>query len=200
MRTTNIIAGLAILVMVAGCSKEKENDENQPNLPVFDNKTIVTEVFNAGMASISAAQGGKYTYPFNYPVEDYYYGKEGGYIHLLGSISGSITVDDNTGSIVTGILLIGLTETINDYSYESEGQKYTLVGDPYISLAGTFTLASGGTSYGTASSMEIGGGVRVLGPGVDHTVNIQITIIINSSGSGGLVSGTIDGQGVYYTL
>ncbi len=38
---------------------------------------MVSEVFNAGMTSISKAQTGKYTDPLNLQVEDYFYGTGG---------------------------------------------------------------------------------------------------------------------------
>ena len=126
-------------------------------------------------------------------------GIEGGTIHVLGSVTGSITVDDNTGALITGIVQIGLTEAINDYTFNSNGGTYTMNGAPYISLAGTFTLQPGGT-FGTASSMSIGGGVRVTGPGVDQTINMQITIIINSNGTGGHVSGYVGAEHLDYTF
>ena len=48
--------------------------------------------------------------------------------------------------------------------------------------------------------MVIGGGFRVTGPNYDKTVNMEITIHINTNGTGGTVSGAIDGKGVYYTI
>jgi hypothetical protein len=57
-----------------------------------------------------------------------------------------------------------------------------------------------GGLFGTASSMQIGGGVKVTGPNVNKTINIQLTIIINTNGSGGHVSGTIGGIGVDYNI
>jgi hypothetical protein len=151
------------------------------------------------MSGYSQGMALKSTVPINYNVEYYQYGVEGGTIHVLGSVTGSITVDDNTGALITGIVQIGLTEAINDYTFTSNGGTYMMNGAPYISLAGTFTLQPGGT-FGTASSMSIGGGVRVTGPGVDQTINMQITIIINSNGTGGHVSGYVGAAQLDYTF
>jgi hypothetical protein len=194
MKKISLILGALAIIALAGCKKDKEEET-----PTLDNKVLISEIFNAGMSGYSQGMALKSTVPINYNVEYYQNGVEGGTIHVLGSVTGSITVDDNTGALITGIVQLGFTETINDYTFKSNGGTYTMNGAPYISLAGTFTLQPGGT-FGTASSMSIGGGVMVTGPGVNKTINIQITIIINSNGSGGHVSGQIGGQGVDYTF
>jgi hypothetical protein len=194
MKKIILLLSAAVFIMLISCSKEKEKDE-----PTLDDKVLVNEIFKAGMSGYSQGMALKSTVPINYNVEYYQYGVEGGTIHVLGSVTGSITVDDNTGALITGIVQIGLTEAINDYTFKSNGGTYTMNGAPYISLAGTFTLQPGGT-FGTASSMSIGGGVSVTGPGVDQTINMQITIIINSNGTGGHVSGYVGAEHLDYTF
>jgi hypothetical protein len=194
MKKIILLLSAAAFIMLISCNKEKEKDE-----PTLDNKVLINEIFQAGMSGYSQGMALKSTVPINYNVEYYQYGVEGGTIHVLGSVTGSITVDDNTGALITGIVQIGLTEAINDYTFKSNGGTYMMNGAPYISLAGTFTLQPGGT-FGTASSMSIGGGVRVTGPGVDQTINMQITIIINSNGTGGHVSGFVGATQLDYTF
>lgn len=176
------------------CKKDKDSDSS------FDKKAFVEEIFQAGMAWNTQAKALKSTYPINIGVDNYAYGTEGGYIHVLGSVTGSMNINDQTGSVLGGTMLIGLTETMNDYTFKSNGETYTINGAPYISLAGTFTLQPGGTTFGTASSMQIGGGFRVTGPSYDETINVNLTININSNGTGGDVSGTIGDEGVYYSF
>lgn len=185
-----------------GCKKDK--DESAPTL---DNKVLIDEVFKAGMTGYSSGMGGKSliksvesSYPINVSVESTTQGPEGGTIHVLGSITGTMNIDDLSGAFQGGTLLLGLTETINDYGFMCNGQKYVMNGDPYLSLTGTFTIQPDGNTFGTASSMHFGGGVNVTGPGYDQTVNMDITIIINSNGTGGTVSGTIGGEHVNYTF
>ncbi len=158
MKKIVLLLSAAAFIMLISCNKEKDKDE-----PTLDNKVLISEIFNAGMTGYSQGMAFKSTVPINYNVEYYQSGIEGGTIHVLGSVTGSITVDDNTGALITGIVQLGFTETINDYTFSSNGGTYTMNGAPYISLAGTFTLQPGGT-FGTASSMSIGGGVRVTGP------------------------------------
>ncbi len=187
---------------MSGCIKEKLNDSLNKN--DLNNKDLVNELFSAGMSGYTSSQTLKSqtlkaTIPLNISVDHTVYGPEGGNIHVTGSITGSISFDDQTSSILGGNMSLGLTETINDYAFESNGNTYTINGAPYISVAGTFTLQSGGT-FGTASSLEIGGGVKVVGPSFDQTVNIQLTININSNGTGGDVSGTVGSESVNYTF
>ncbi len=179
-------------MILVSCSKEKDE-------PTLDNKVLINEIFAAGMNGYSQGMALKSTVPIYYDVEYYQHGVEGGTIHVLGNVTGSFTIDDNTGALITGIVQIGLTEAINDFTFKSNGGTYTMNGAPYISLTGTFTLQPGGT-FGTASSMQIGGGVMVTGPGVSKTINMQITIIINSNGSGGHVSGYVGDEGLDYTF
>jgi hypothetical protein len=195
MKKILLISGMIALILLGGCSKDKDN---QPAGP--DNKVMIEEIFKAGMAWDDAARALKSTYPVNIDVETYQYGIEGGYIHVLGSVTGNMTIDDNTGQVTGGVLLLGVTESVVNYTFESGAEIYTMNGAPYLSLAGTFTLMPGNT-YATASTMSIGGGVRVTGPnGYDQTVNLQLSILIYADGSGGRVSGTINGEGVDYTI
>ncbi|MBK9358861.1 MAG: hypothetical protein IPN08_16005 [Bacteroidales bacterium] len=198
MKKINLIIGLLAALILGGCNK----DESAASSGI-DSKVIIGEIFRAGMAwneDVKSMEALKSTYPINIGVDHTLYGPEGGVIHVLGSVTGSMSIDDQTGSIQSGFMQLGLTETINDYTMIYNGNTYTMDGAPYISLTGTFTLAPGGTTFGTASSMQIGGGFRVTGPGLDQTINIQLTIIINADGSGGHVSGTYGGEGVDYTF
>jgi hypothetical protein len=189
---------MAGIIGVTGC--KKKSSDNTTTSGTLSNKDLIAQIFTAGMSWNDQAKLLKSTYPINIQVENTVNGPLGGYIHVIGSVTGSMTVNDQTGEIMGGTMLLGLTETINDYAFGSNGKTYTMNGDPYISLAGTFTLLPGGATFGTASSMEIGGGVHVSGPGVNQTINIQITIIINTNGTGGTVSGTIGGNPVNFSF
>jgi hypothetical protein len=184
------------LLAIVSCKKEA---------PAVDQKVIISELFAAGMSwnsqqKAALSQGLKSTYPINISVDNTVTSPAGGNIHVIGSVTGSMSFDDATYNITGGTMLLGLTETINDYGIESEGQIYTMNGAPYISLTGTFTLQPGGSLFGTSSGMQIGGGIRVVGPGYDQTINIDITININASGTGGDVSGVIDGVPINYSF
>jgi hypothetical protein len=182
------------LLLTLGCKKDDSGSAS------FDNKAFVQEVFTAGMMWNDQGKALRSSFPINIDVDNTITGAEGGTIHVFGSVTGTMNIDDQTGGITSGTMLLGLTETINDFTFESDGKTYTINGAPYLSLAGTFTLQAGGNTFGTASSMEIGGAYRVTGDGFDQTVNIQLTIIINSNGTGGSVSGTINGEVVNYSF
>jgi hypothetical protein len=190
-----VLFGFIALVTMSSCKKDEKE-----NTPTVDNKVLISEIFNAGMTWNTQTQALKSTVPINIQVDNTVTSPKGGNIHVIGSVTGSMSVDDVTGNILGGTMLIGLTETINDYAVEFDGETFTMTGVPYVSLTGTFTIAPGGGSFGTASSMQIGGGFKVVGPGFDKTINIQITIIINSNGSGGHVSGQVGGEPVDYTF
>ena len=170
-----------------------------------DQKAIIEALFSAGMtwnAEQDTAKSKilKSSYPINYSVDEYVYGTEGGNIHVFGTITGNMIFNDVSNEVTGGTLLIGFSETINDYKFDSEGDIYTMNGDPYISLTGTFSLLAGGNSFGSASSMQIGGGIHLTGPQYDKTINLRITINVNSNGTGGKVSGTINDEPINYSF
>jgi hypothetical protein len=200
MRKISIMIIGITLIAMTGCKKD-----NSTSSSALDNKVLVSNIFSAGMGGVSQGNTTKsaeimlspLTIVVN-PVDYTAIGPEGGTIHVLGDVTMTMNFDADY-NFLNGSLLLGMTETINDYAFLYNGKKYTMNGAPYISLTGTFTLQSDFT-FGTASSMQMGGGIRVVGPSYDQTVNINITIIINSSGSGGHVSGTIGDESINYTF
>ena len=113
----------------------------------------------------------------------------GGYIHVVGSLSGNI---DNNGS---GMLLIGITETVLDYRCP---EGFVVNGDPYISLAGTFSFLNG--SPATTQTMSMGGGIKWTRSGSTTIGNCQIQLTINfptATSSGGSISGTMCGVQIH---
>jgi hypothetical protein len=201
MKKIFVLFSVIALIAIVSCKDEK-------SVTPVDPKVIIGEIFKAGMSGYSQAQtvksqviklqALKSSSPINLPVDYTALSPEGGNIHVTGSVTGSINFDAN-GNLLPSILLIGLTETVTDYAFTANGQKYTMNGAPYVSLTGTFTIEPDGT-FGTASSMQMGGGFRVVGPNYDQTLNIHITINFNSTGTGGDVSGTIGGEPINYTF
>lgn len=195
MKRSIFLVSILVLTLLSSCKKD---------VTEINKKAIVETLFNAGMAwnsqDSTKHKALKATYPINYSVDERIESSNGGSIHVFGTVTGNISLDDQTGETTGGLLLLGLTETINDFQYESEGETYTMSGDPYVSLTGTFSLLSGGNSFGGASSMQIGGGIHISGPRVDQTINIRITIIVNASGTGGTVSGSINDESIYFTF
>ncbi len=202
MTKTLLLLFIIALTAMMGCKKDKQESSSG-----VDNKVLINEIFKAGMTGYSSGISGKSliksgesSYPINVSVTSTTQGPEGGTIQVLGSITGTMNIDDQTGSFLGGTLLLGLTETISDYAFLCNGQKFIMNGAPYLSLTGTFTVQPDGASFGTASSMHFGGGVQVTGPEFDQTINLDITIILNTNGTGGTVSGTIGGDQVNYTF
>lgn len=196
MKRNLLIIGMIALILMGGCSKEKE-DQQQAGP---DNKALVAEIFKAGMAWSLESRGLKSSLPITIGLDHYQYGVEGGHIHLLGSIAGHIVLDDQNGQMTGGELMLEATETFENYTFKDHNVVYTVNGAPDLSLTGDFTLMPGST-YGATSTLTFDGGVRVTGSnGYDQTINIQLTIHVNADGSGGYVSGTISGSGVDFTI
>ena len=203
MKRTLVLVSVAALVAMVGCKKAAQ----------LDNKYLVGHIFQATMSGYSAthpARSSSATTPdtsepkpsyTQHAYTDYtLYGPAGGSTHVLGDLTVTVNVDQQ-GNYLGGSASFQYTQTWNDFAFEdSTGQKWTLNGAPYISTVGLFTLQPNGT-FGTASSIDISGAVRATGPnGYDHTADFLVTINIDSDGSGGDVSGTVDGRSLYYTF
>ncbi|MGE5425258.1 MAG: hypothetical protein ACM3N9_07825 [Syntrophothermus sp.] len=193
MKKVFIFLLAVITVSISGCKKEEKTAS------FVDQQTVIKQLFDVGM-QWRTQQMLKSTVPINISVDNTIGGPAGGNIHVLGSVTGSMNIDDNTGQILGGSMFLEATETINDYAVMYDGEKFTMTGDPYISLVGTFTLGPGGNTFGTASDLVIAGGVTISGAGQTKTINMQITININSAGTGGTVSGSYDGKSIYYSF
>jgi hypothetical protein len=132
MKKLFILLTVVAMVTTWGCKKKTDTGENA----TLDNQDLVSQIFAASMGAYSSAHALKGTYPINYPVDYTQPGPEGGNIHVTGSVTGNITVDDQTGALVSGFIQLGFTETINDFAFKSNGGTYVMNGDPDISLTG----------------------------------------------------------------
>jgi hypothetical protein len=111
----------------------------------------------------------------------------GGYINVTGGMTGSIS---DTG---TGVLLMQITETINDWQCIG---GFTVNGDPYLTATGTFSFLSGALS--SAATMSLSGGFKWTGNG-SGSCQIALTTLINNNGTGH-TSGQVCGQQVDVTF
>jgi hypothetical protein len=194
MKKILVLFSFIALIVMTDCKKDKATDENDTA------KTMINEIFNASMTSYSKAMGAKSRFQINVSIDDMQASPKGGYLHIIGSLTGNININEQTGDCLGGILLFGVSVCpVNDVM-EINGKDYTWNGDPYISITATFTLAPGCSTFATASSIQVGGAFHLTGPDYDQTTNMMITINLNSSGTGGDVSGTYGGESVYYTF
>lgn len=182
------------LLSVINCTKQSDLKPE-----VVDKKIIVKEIFKAGMSWNSQFNSLKSTYPIDVDLDTIMPGPEGGNIHIRGSVTGFMDLDEINGNVLGGTLVLGLTETISDYSFFYDGKRFVMNGSPLITSNGTFYLIPGG-AFGSESSMQLSGGIRVTGPNYDKTADVQVTIKINADGRGGNVSGKIGGDPVNFTF
>jgi hypothetical protein len=192
MKKILIVLPLLIIVLFTACKKDKE--EQKP-----DNKVLVQQLFQATMGGFGTMSGEKSTQPINFQVDYTMNSSLGGNIHVLGSITGSMNYNDETYQFTGGSMNLGFTETASDFVFSDNGINYTLNGAPYVTLTGYFTYLPDMT-FGTASSLHYAGAYRVTGDNFDETINLDITIIINSNGTGGTVSGYIGDDQINYTF
>ncbi len=191
--TVLVLMVFSATLLFQGCGKDDNSTQQNP----IDEKVLVTQLFTAAM---NWQLTPKSSMPINVSVDQLTQGPKGGSIHVTGSVTGTMNINDQTGEFLGGTLLLGLTETISDLVLTGEdGKDYIVNGAPYLSITGTFTLL-GLNNFGTASNMTISGGIRITGNGVDITENIQLTINLNASGTGGHVSGYIGSEQVDFTF
>jgi hypothetical protein len=119
---------------------------------------------------------------FNVPISYTVNCTSGGSIQVLGDLTGTITNG-------TGLLQIEVTETISDWKCYGD---YTVNGDPYISITGTFSFVN----YALSSQHQIYiTGAYKWGTGSDETCPIYLTIDIDEDGTGSM-TGTMCGYAI----
>lgn len=197
LKVLGVSACVSILV---GCELPSSDTEEDQVSSAASDRAIVDAIFHASMSWNNQRSKDKRTTQVNIPVNSRVAGPAGGYLNVVGSATGNMSYNDTTGYITGGLISLGFTITFTDYAMTINGQRFVVNGAPYMSVTGTFTIAPGGRSFGTASSIRIGGAYRVDGPGGSRTVNINLTIIVDSDGGGGHVSGTVGGVSVDYTF
>ena len=150
------------------------NGMNSVNPAASENSELKANVAK----TVQCSQDGS-TCTYNIPISFGQNCTAGGRIAVTGSITGSTS----NGS---GLLQIGATETITDWQCIT---GYIINGDPYITLAGTFSFLNGAPS--TQQSMDINGGFK-WGTTAAESCQIDLSINFNSNGSGS-ISGSVCG-------
>jgi hypothetical protein len=175
----------ALGVLVSGCSMTGPSGMSQDEVEAFVQQ-FAGPVSNsmasvAGSASQADGLSRAAAVLVNVPISARTNCTVGGNIQVTGSMTGSI--DDQTGS---GVLSLEANETITDWQCIGD---YVMNGDPYISLAGTFSFLNG--NLNSPAEMDMGGGFK-WGTG---GCNINLTFLIYADGSG-RVSGTVCNRSV----
>lgn len=193
---------VAALLGLSGCSSlTDEGSTQQQGLSAEQADWVAGVVANvgttglnagaAGSSPVTGAVDGPQPVQLNQSVDYRYTCSVSGAINVLGNLSGSI--NDDTGS---GVLLIGVTETLSSCRHSTtSGGWFELNGDPYLSLAGTFSFLNWAPA--TQQTITIGGGFRwAFDTGQSGSCQLQLTILMNSAVGSGTVSGTVCGHSV----
>lgn len=191
------ILTIAILVFIAlnGCKKIDHDDGS-----VVDNKVIISELYKTGMywhAQIEQLKSGQF---INIKVDSTFEGLSGGVIRVMGGITGSINIDDDSGETTGGSLSLGLTEIISDYVVMHNGKRFNIDGAPNIFLTGNMALLPNSLAIDATSVMEIKGNIHVVSTDYNEVIAIDLNLTMNADATGGHVTGTYNGEAVNYTF
>jgi hypothetical protein len=192
---------VAALLAFSGCSSLTDEGSTQQGLSADQADWIAglvadvgTHGLNAGATSappVTPTADGPQPVLLNQSVNYRYQCSVSGAINVLGNLSGSI--NDDTGS---GVLLIGVTETLTNCRHSTtSGGWFEVNGDPYLSLAGTFSFLNWAPA--TQQTITIGGAIRwAFDTGQSGSCQVQLTILMNSAAGTGTISGTVCGYGI----
>ena len=202
---------VTIAFIVASCARSTAPDNTQAEAPLPP-QWVVQDIFGATMqaynqslpsGSMKKQRADKPLDTYHYNTDQYYTSRYGGFYHIIGGLTETLNIDPNTGAFRGGSISMQYTETIVNYTVWIGGDSthwVVMKGQPYISIVGSFTFNSNG-QFGTASDIVISGGVNLNAYNkYNHDIMMNITININSDGSGGDVSGTYDGKTIYFTF
>lgn len=190
-----VVLSILFAVSLTACDVIEENGgfmSSQREIDVFSEQIAIATTRSFGNISKPAnapslVNDTNFTYNalVNYSFSGRTNCTAGGYIEISGRLSGSIS---DQGS---GMLQISATETITDWRCIGGN---VINGDPYISLAGTFSFLNWAPA--TTQTISIGGGFK-WGTSAAESCQIRLTINFPTAGSGSTsVSGTICGRNV----
>lgn len=188
----------AVLAMIfGGCNKDTEQEIAVEEKT--DHSVIVNEMFKAGMAWVNSTRTFKSSTPVSIDVETHQFGSDGGYIHVKGSVSGEVEYDE-MNRLANGSLSIDLAETIVDYTFRHNKTLYTINSLGACAVTGTVILLPGYV-YDSSSVVLISGTARVTSrDGLDEILEVELSVSIMPDGSGGTVSGKINGENVEFVI
>lgn len=193
---------VAVSVFLAGCSSATdEGGDTEQKLTAEQAKWVAefvagvgTTGVNSGATQAPSALAAPEQVAVNQSIDYRYTCTTSGNIHVLGSLTGSIS---DTGS---GLISLGITETLSDCrSRTTSGGWLELNGAPYLSLTGTFSFLNWAPA--TQQSMSMGGAFMwAFDTGQSGTCQIQLSILFNSATGDGSVTGTVCGYPIAGTL
>jgi hypothetical protein len=108
------------------------------------------------------------------------------------NIAGSFPGSYSSSTLFTTWTLSALTETLNSYSFQSNGVTYVMNGA--LSLTGT--LITYGSTVESQSTLNISGTCTIAGGGVSQSEYVNVSVAVNSTGTGGTMTGTIGGLSI----
>jgi hypothetical protein len=184
----SMTVALAMVVCgLAGCGMFGPHD----SFTQSDANAMATNLGNAvidGMNASHAKRPGE-AQPdvlVNAQVDDTANCARGGYLHVLGAMTGSL---DNNGS---GVLSMQLTESIVACAMAAaDGNTVTVDGDPYLSAVGTFSYLNGAPS--STQHVHFGGGFRwSFTSGASGSCSVSLDLYLpNNTSSQTTLSGTV---------
>ena len=188
---------LALAVaLLAACGDSTGPDSGVTSLSDSESNALALDFLAAAVNAMNSASGSPgltASVPVNVQYSHVMACPAGGHISVSGSLTGSV---DDQGS---GALFLQILETPTDCAHEFQGSTVAFSGNPYISVAGTFTYLNGAAA--TQQSLNIGGGFSwSADPGGSGscTVILSLNLATNASGTTTL-SGTVCGRQVNYS-
>jgi hypothetical protein len=184
---------LTLLFTFNSCSKDDSSSND--SIPMDDKQEIAANIFASSMSSSMTVNNMKSSSSYSSELDYTLTGDEGGSVNVKGSISETITIDDNTYEMTSAVINMNLNESFNNYVVTTtKAHKYTISTSSPITVTANFTMNSS-YSFDSNSKMTIKGTLQVTGY-ASGSIKYDLTITINNTGTGGTMTGTINGSKV----
>lgn len=187
-----------MLVALGSCKKD---DSSSGNNNKIQSKQLVSIIFQQALFYDSGKKlsptGNE---PFSIDINETLQNPEGGSVTLQGKYSGNIVIDDNTQQLISMNTDMNFTESFAAWAFAYENQNYTMSANPGLLIHGHSEFNYATMTFGNFNE-TVKGTLLVNGPdNYSQTNTFDLTITINAQGNGGVVTGTVDGEAVNYSV
>jgi hypothetical protein len=130
---------------------------------------------------------------FNHATPSINYNYPPGTTSMNMNISGTVNRTSSSGGIETWTLT-SVTETLNSYSFQYNSVNYIINGS--MTITGSMRIYATTNNSLSPSNIGISGTCSVTSNGIAQNIPVSLSVAVNSTETGGTMTGTIGGVSV----
>lgn len=185
------------MVALSACKKDNKTEENKNKI---DSKQIVSIVFQQALFYDSGKKSSLGTEPFSFDIDYSYTNPDGGTVNLNGLYSGNVIISEFNQIPLSMTTDLNFTETFTDWAFKYDYADYTMTTSPGLTINGHSEYYFNDNTFSNYYQ-NIKGTIIVKGANNYSQTNVfDLKITLTAQGNGGVVTGTVDGVTVSYSV